>query len=72
MGVPEIWCYSRQGLAILQLHQNEYVECEYSSTFALLSAEILGNFLELGKQSNNHNGLINELRLWLRNQNKML
>jgi Uma2 family endonuclease len=72
MGVPEIWRYSRQGLAILQLQQGDYVECEYSSTFALLSAEILENFLERGRQSKNHNSLINELRMWLRNQNNML
>lgn len=71
MGVPEIWRYNRQGLAILQLHQGEYVECKYSSTFALLSAEILEDFLEHGKRSKNHNSLINELRMWLRNQNNM-
>jgi Uma2 family endonuclease len=72
MGVPEIWRYSCQGLAILQLHQGEYVECEYSSTFALLSVEILKKFLERGKQSKNHNSLINELRTWLRKQNNIL
>ncbi len=72
MAVPEIWRYSRQGLAILQLHQGEYVECEYSSIFVLISAKILENFLELGKQSKNHNSLIDELRMWLRNQNNML
>jgi Uma2 family endonuclease len=68
MGIPEIWRYSRQGLTILQLQQGEYVECEYSSTFAPLSLAILENFLERGKQSKNHNSLINELRIWLRNQ----
>jgi Uma2 family endonuclease len=71
MGVPEIWRYNRQGLAILQLHQGEYVECEYSSIFELLSAKTLENFLELGKQSKNHNSLIKELRVWLRNQNNI-
>jgi Uma2 family endonuclease len=72
MGVPEIWRYSRQGLAILQLHQGEYVECEYSSTFEHLSVKILEQFLERGKQSKNHNSLINELRQWLQNQDNML
>ncbi len=72
MGVPEIWRYSRQGLAILQLHEGQYVEREYSSTFALLSSEILKDFLERGRQSKNHNSLINELRMWLRNQNNIL
>ena len=72
MGVPEIWRYDRQGLVILQLHQGEYVECEYSPTFAVLSAATLEKFLERGKQSKNHNSLINELRMWLRNQNNVL
>jgi Uma2 family endonuclease len=68
MNVPEIWRYSSQGLEILQFHEGEYVECEYSATFTLLSAEILKDFLERGRQSKNHNSLINELRIWLRNQ----
>jgi Uma2 family endonuclease len=72
MGVPEIWRYHRNGLTILQLQQGEYVDCKYSLTFELLSAEILENFLERGKQSKNHNSLINELRMWLRDQNNLL
>jgi hypothetical protein len=72
IGVPEIWRYSRQGLAILQLHQGEYIECDYSSTFTVLSVEILEKFLERGIQSKNHNSLIYELRMWLRNQDNML
>ena len=71
MGVPEIWRYNRQGLAILQLHQGEYVERDYSPTFTVLSVEILGDFLERGTKSKNHNSLIHELRLWLRNQNNI-
>jgi SnoaL-like domain len=35
------------------------------------NAEILEKFLECGTQSKNHNRLIHELRLWLRNQNNM-
>ncbi len=68
MAVPEIWRYGRQGIVILQLQQGEYVESEFSSIFPILSAKILEYFLELGKQSKNHNSLINELRMWLRNQ----
>jgi Uma2 family endonuclease len=67
--VPEIWRYHHQGLAILQLRQGTYVQCERSLTFPLLSEEILENFLERGKQSTDHNSLIHELRMWLRNQN---
>jgi Uma2 family endonuclease len=72
MGVQEIWRYNRQGLAILQLRQGKYVECEYSLTFPLLSVEILEKFLERGKQSTNQNSSIDELRMWLRNQNNTL
>ena len=71
MGVPEIWRYSRQGLTILQLHQGEYVQCEYSPTFPLISVEILEKLLERGKQSKNHNSLINELRMSLRSPNNI-
>jgi Uma2 family endonuclease len=69
MGVPEIWRYNRQGLKILQLQQGEYIECEYSPTFKLLSVEVLENFLERGKQSKDHNSLINKLRIWVQHQN---
>ena len=69
MGVPEIWRYHRKGLAILRLHQGEYAEVEYSVTFPCLSVEILERFIERGKQSKNHNSLIRELRLWLRDRN---
>jgi Uma2 family endonuclease len=72
MGVPEIWRYNRQGLAILQLCQGIYVECNHSLTFPLLSVQTLEDFLNRGKQSMNHNSLIHELRLWLRNQNNTL
>ncbi len=67
MGVPEIWRYHRQGLTILHLQQGEYVACECSPTFPQLSVAILENLIIQGKQSNNHNRLIQELRTWLRN-----
>jgi hypothetical protein len=72
MGVPEIWLYSRQGLTILQLDRGEYIECEHSSIFTQISAAMLENLLERGQQSPNHNILISELRMWLRDRNNML
>ncbi len=69
MGVPEIWRYTPKGLTILRLCQGDYVEDEYSSTFPLLSVELLASLLDRGRQSKNHNPLIQELRLLLRNQN---
>jgi Uma2 family endonuclease len=68
MGVPEIWRYNRQGLTILQLRNGEYIACETSLTFPLLSVKILGRLIEQGRQSKNHNLLIQELRNWLQSQ----
>lgn len=66
MGVPEIWHYNRQGFVILQLLKGEYVECESSSTFPKISAELLKALIEGGKQAKNQNAIILELRNWLR------
>ena len=50
MGVPEIWRYNRQGFAILQLREGEYVECESSLT-PNISARFLTALIEQGKQT---------------------
>jgi len=71
MGVPEIWCYNREGIAILRLQDSEYVAREASPTFPLLSTKALESLLEKGKQSRNHNPLIAEFRTWLRDQQNM-
>ena len=68
MGVPEVWRYNRQGMTIFQLAQGAYLECEYSPTFPSLSTDALTRWVELGKQSKNHNRLIADLRTWTREQ----
>ncbi len=65
MGVPEIWRYNRQGFAILQLSEGEYVECESSLTFPKISAQFLTALVEQGKQAKNQNAVIRELRNYL-------
>lgn len=65
MGVPEIWRYNRQGFAILQLREGEYVECESSLTFPKISAQFLTALIEQGKQAKNQNVVIRELRNYL-------
>lgn len=64
MGVAEIWGYNRQGFAILQLREGEYVECESSLT-PKISAQFLTALVEQGKQANNQNAVIRELRNYL-------
>lgn len=67
MGVEEVWRYKHSQLIILQLQEGEYMECESSSVFPMLSGNVLNGFLNQGKRSSNHNSLISELRLWLNN-----
>ena len=64
MGVPEIWRYNRQGFAVLQLREREYVECE-SSLIPIISAQFLTALVEQGKQAKNQNAVIRELRNYL-------
>ena len=65
MEVAEVWRYKRNQLVVLQLREGEYLECEYSSIFPMLSSEVLNGFLNKGKRSSNHNSLIRDLRLWI-------
>ncbi|WP_404784883.1 Uma2 family endonuclease [Altericista sp. CCNU0014] len=62
MGVPEIWRYNPQGFAILQLQAGEYVECDLSLAFPQVSTDFLQALIERGKQVNNQNVVIRELR----------
>lgn len=49
MEVAEVWRYRRNQLAILQLQEGEYVECESSSIFPTISGNVLNEFLKQGK-----------------------
>ena len=53
------------GMSVLPLGSTTF-DCETSLTFPVLSVEILGRLIERGRQSKNHNLLIQELRNWLR------
>ncbi|MFQ3615263.1 MAG: Uma2 family endonuclease [Cyanobacteriota bacterium] len=66
MGVPEIWRYDQSGLTLLHLRDGGYVAGDCSLTFPMLSVEQLSGWVERGKQSKNHNALIQELRASLR------
>jgi len=66
MGVGEVWRYKRNQLVILKLQEGNYLECESSSVFPMLSNSVRNGFLNQGRQSNNYNSLIRDLRRWLR------
>lgn len=66
--IPEVWRYTEQrGLMIYQLQNGEYVECEFSPTFPMVSGAILMQFLQLA-ETEDDNGIIRALRQWISNQ----
>lgn len=66
--IPEVWRYTEQrGLMIYQLQNGEYVECEFSPTFPMVSGAILMQFLQLA-ETEDDNGIIHALRQWMRSR----
>lgn len=64
--IPEVWRYTeQQGVVIYQLQNGEYVECEFSPTFPMVSGTVLVQFLQLAKTEDD-NSIIRTLRQWLR------
>ncbi|WP_421656496.1 Uma2 family endonuclease [Leptothermofonsia sp. ETS-13] len=68
LGIPEVWHYTEQsGITIFQLQAGEYVKCEFSPTFPMISGETLGQFLQLA-ETEDDNAVIRALRQWVRSQ----
>lgn len=66
--VPEVWHYTKQqGLLIYQLQDSEYIECEFSPTFPIISGAVLMQLLQTA-ETEDDNGVIRALRQWLRAQ----
>jgi Uma2 family endonuclease len=64
--IPEVWRYTEErGVIIYQLQNSEYIECEFSPTFAMVSGAVLIQFLQM-TQTEDDNGIIRALRLWIR------
>lgn len=69
LGVPEVWRYTKQGITISRLENGKYVECEFSPTFRMISAEILADFLQQ-RQTTDDIGLVRFVRAWIRDWQK--
>lgn len=64
--IPEVWRYTEQrGVIIYQLQNGEYVECEFSPTFGMVSGAVLMQFLQMA-ETEDDNGIIRALRQWIR------
>ena len=69
LGVPEVWRYSKQEITISRLENEEYVKCEFSPTFRMISAEILAEFLQ-HRQTTDDIEVIRFVRAWIREWHK--
>jgi Uma2 family endonuclease len=68
LGIPEVWRYNEPVMQIYQLHDNVYVPCDVSSTFANLPLiteipRFLEESLNIGEIA-----MIRSFRSWLRQQ----
>ncbi|BBC23883.1 Uma2 family endonuclease [Pseudanabaena sp. ABRG5-3] len=64
LGIPEIWRYTKDNVKILQLQDGNYLECEFSAIFVMMSGEILGNFLQMSLTENS-TSIVRAVRKWL-------
>lgn len=66
--VPEVWRCTARTLEIKRLEHGEYVNCELSVAFPMVSRNDLLRFLEAGKDTDDDNTVIRSLRSWIREQ----
>lgn len=65
LGVSEVWRYTKQGITISRLENGAYIQCRFSPTFPMISAEILANFIRQ-RQTTDDIGVIRFVRTWIR------
>ncbi|MCC3410544.1 MAG: Uma2 family endonuclease [Microcoleus sp. PH2017_29_MFU_D_A] len=67
LGVPEIWRYLGETVQFFQFQNGEYVICECSATFPIVSSEIITQFLQMAETEDDMT-IIDALRVWVREQ----
>lgn len=65
LGISEIWRYTKDSVKIFQLQDRNYVECEFSAIFTMISGDILGHFLQMSSTENSTQ-IVRNVRQWLR------
>jgi Uma2 family endonuclease len=65
LGVTELWRYNGQDLKFYQLIDGQYVECEFSIAFPLVSRNEISRFIEQSK-SIGEIALLKSFRAWVR------
>lgn len=64
LGIAEIWCYKNDSVKIFQLQDGDYIECEFSTIFVMISGDILGHFLQMSSTENS-TSIVRAVRKWI-------
>ena len=67
LGVPELWRYNGRVLKFYQLAEGQYVECEFSIAFPIVSVTDMNRFIEQSKMTEEI-ALLKSFRAWLRHK----
>ena len=67
LGVPELWRYNGRVLKFYQLRDGQYVECEFSIAFPIVSVTEMSGFLEQSKTTGEI-ALLKSFRAWVRDK----
>lgn len=67
LGVPEIWIFNGRVLQFYHLVEKQYIECEFSYVFPLVSATEISQFIDQSKTIGEI-ALIKFFRNWVRNK----
>lgn len=67
LGVIELWRYNGQDLKFYQLSEGQYIECESSLAFLIVSAKDISPFIEQSK-STGEIALLKSFRAWVRDK----
>src|SRR4028119_2256465 len=65
LGVPELWRYNGRVLKFYQLVEREYVECEFSIAFPIVSVTDMSRVIEQSKTTGEI-ALLKSFRAWVR------
>ena len=67
LGVLELWRYDGRDLKFYQLTEGQYIECEFSIAFPLISVNEISRFIEQSKTSGEI-ALLKLFRAWVRDK----
>ena len=67
LGVPELWRYNGRVLKFYQLVEGQYVECEFSLAFPLVSVTEMSRFIEQSRTMGEI-ALLKSFRAWVRDR----